>query len=715
MLPADLVRYQSCPRDKPLPSLKMNKTTESIAALEAAMMEKQTAGGGLRHRPNPHAQAFARRRNISGPDSGHMATVQQITMDSPTIPGRPPVHERSVSVPNNTGDKRRGQPQNLVERGLAPPPGPQQRSACPQGQSLSPPHNQLTPLYIPVAESIATLLQSRKSSAKSTSPLSSQTAGRDMSCWSRTRLMASSSTPDLLYSRSATATSSSSSSSDGASLTNAPGLLSPPGMEYLGASSNNWDSTNFKSVQSNRPIPSVMPDGRANGKPHMHVRHDRGNSESCSIGMDSGRPRRQVEIRNNSSGTLLHGNEENSNGDKKCAMSLERRAFEELPKGWQPAEASCKLSASDLSVLQKQALEQAERFEVLNVEDVDTLSKELRQLDERTEYLRRTQASMRAGRRNLHSRICQYLRSPRVAQFSQYSMLKQEESLAELDASIDECTAKLEQAENRRTRVRQKLLEHVAAAAIIGRPTAMASMSESLQQVMGIQSPTGPRELSTPPRSPLQSSFSSQGSNASLSPQRVVAQIPSTIIEQPVLEDGSEDRADVSRTTSIVTLRRGHVESIRIYAGDDVFALLADVENEMIRMGSGSSPAVAPELIAAHESQLEAASELERQQEWQRSHEKLHGCRSSSHFISPWSSRPKAQMPFSPETSPTTVLVSRPTEPHGTSKAPGSAFGITLFNEGDDCKSLTPGPLAPAASKPLIEAGPFLTSAVFKP
>ena len=46
-------------------------------------------------------------------------------------------------------------------------------------------------------------------------------------------------------------------------------------------------------------------------------------------------------------------------------------------------------------------------------------------------------------------------------------MLKQEEALSELDASIEDWVAKLEQAENRRSRVRQKLLEHIAAATLL--------------------------------------------------------------------------------------------------------------------------------------------------------------------------------------------------------------------------------------------------------
>ncbi|KAG5926295.1 hypothetical protein E4U42_003442 [Claviceps africana] len=708
MLPADAISF----KNKPLPSLKINRTPHSTAAVDATVTEQQTAGGGLRHRPSP--QAPARRGKMSGSDSGLTATVQGPIMDSPTIPGLHALHEWSASVPSNTEDKRRGESHRLVERTPAPAPGVQQRFA--QVQSQSQPesnHHRLPPLYIPTAESFATLLKSKKSSAKlgsdSTSPLSLRSAGRDTSPWSRTRILASSSTPDLLYPRSAATTT------DPTCPSNSSALLSAPGMECLCVSPNNWDSTGFRSAQIDRRQMPATPDGRGNGTCHVHLR---GRSESSNIGTDRGRSRYQINHRNNS-GPLLQGNNESNQGHKKREISLERRAFEELPKGWKPAEASCKHSASDLFALQKQALEQAERFEVLRIDDVDALSKELRQLDERTEYLRRTQTSLRAGRRDLHSRICQYLRSPRAAQFSPYSILKQEESLAELDASIDQWAAKLEQAENRRTRVRQKLLEHVAAAAIVGRPNGMASMSESLQQMMGVQSPTGPREPSTPPRSPVQSSLSGQGGNALPSPAKAVAQIPSTILEQPVLEDVAEDRADASRasrTTSIFTLSRGHVESIRIYAGDDVFALLADVENEMVKMGTGDSPVVAPELVAAHGSRWEAGTERERQQERQRTHEKLHGHSGSSLFVSPWSSRPETQLPASPETSPTSINVSRPTEPLGASAAPGSALGLILSTHRHNVERLAPSSLMPAVNKSVTDAGPlFLTSAVFKP
>lgn len=109
-------------------------------------------------------------------------------------------------------------------------------------------------------------------------------------------------------------------------------------------------------------------------------------------------------------------------------------------------------------------------------------------LDERCEYLRHTYNSLRLGRRGLHTRMISYLKSPRMAKFSCDSILKQEEALAELDLSIDDWVSKLEQAENRRTRVRQKLLEHVAA-------TLTVRTSANIQ-------PQHLHEVQTPPGSP---------------------------------------------------------------------------------------------------------------------------------------------------------------------------------------------------------------------
>lgn len=419
--------------------------------------------------------------------------------------------------------------------------------------------------------------------------------------------------------------------------------------------------------------------------------------------MDRGRPRKRSESRskNELPELPIKGHE------SKRLISCERRAFEQLPQGWRPSEAGQNLSSSDVMTLRKQALGQAERFEVLKIDDVESLSKELRRLDERTDYLRRTYTSLRAGRRNLHSRICQYLRSPRVAKFSHDAMLKQEEALAELDASIDDWVTKLEQAENRRMRVRQKLLEHVAAASILPGTLPMSAISESLQQVMGIQSPTGPRELSTPPRSPSQACFGRRSGETSPSPHRVVAQVPVATLEEPVVGKDAENAASLSRADSILTLNRRDVESIRVYAGDDVYALLADVENEISKMGGAYSPtsSLAPAPLSGAE-ENEDTSERERQR--QRSHDKLDGfyCTSPTSITAP-----SARAPESVENK---AHVFTKTSRPKAFKAQGVI--AHMIAPSPAANNMTPSPLSPLpVVKNTANSENFLTSAVFKP
>lgn len=177
-------------------------------------------------------------------------------------------------------------------------------------------------------------------------------------------------------------------------------------------------------------------------------------------------------------------------------------------------------------------------------------------------------------------------------------MLKQEEALAELDASIDDWVNKLEKAENRRMRVRQKLLEHVAAAAILPNPDIVTPSVPCEEEASPAQGSSIVHDISTPPRSPSkQGSFSSRASSSSPSPQRVVAQVPSTILENPIVEE-AETIDDDQVITGPASLKRADVESIRIYAGDDIYALLADVENEITKMSmhtAESSPGEMPE------------------------------------------------------------------------------------------------------------------------
>ena len=102
----------------------------------------------------------------------------------------------------------------------------------------------------------------------------------------------------------------------------------------------------------------------------------------------------------------------------------------------------------------------------------------------------------------------------------------------ELDQSIDEWLLKLGHAENRRTRVRQKLLEHMAAALVL----------KTLDVFP---------EEQTPPRSP-------------------------------------------DKTDSPPIAKRQDVESIKIYAGVELHALFANIEKEMERMVNHESPDTSP-------------------------------------------------------------------------------------------------------------------------
>lgn len=176
-------------------------------------------------------------------------------------------------------------------------------------------------------------------------------------------------------------------------------------------------------------------------------------------------------------------------------------------------------------------------------------------------------------------------------------MLRQEEALGELDASIDEWFNKLEQAENRRMRVRQKLLEHVAAATLL--------LDETTDGACCMHG-SRPQDLNTPPRSPERhgnespcsepqtgrgspesdNSQSRSGNNTPPPTAVVVPRVPSTILELCADEPNAIAIAkEVMSPSSVYSNdRRSETESIRIYAGNDLLALLTDVENEITRL-----------------------------------------------------------------------------------------------------------------------------------
>ncbi|KAI8625708.1 hypothetical protein F5Y19DRAFT_241705 [Xylariaceae sp. FL1651] len=588
-------KYQLFPKEKQLP-VAAGKQLDPDQAFALAMgqspekSEKSGLSNGLRLRIKEHN--LNRRRKVSVPELGPMTTVQEVSMDSPTIPGRPALHERSISTPVNTlrqnlrhnlrtestSDARdvtgtSESTMNGTVKGTHP-------TTLPARQPLSP--KDLAPLTIPnhmgsfpaLARKLS-LSRLRSGSNQQDQPVRPHRPDESP----RTRAPFTPFTP--LSASTSTMTPRSAATYMTASTIPTP-ISAPPESRR---SPSPWEKSS--SSAGTAPSQGTVDMASIPKLEEMQVRsatalsHKRGQSDSGSI-MERGRPRKRVD--GTPIGAIHRRNE------SKRSLSAERRAFETLPQGYRPNEAIKKMDQADITYLQKQALGQAMRFEVLKREDVENLSKELRHLDERTEYLRRTYTSLRAGRRNLQSRVCQYLRSPRVAKFSYESMLKQEETLAELDASIDDWVTKLEHAENRRTRVRQKLLEHVAAAAALSAATDVAGVSETLQQAMGVRMQSNVNDMSTPPRSPTKGAtfFQCSSPSPSPSPQRVVARVPSAIIEIPA-EENEDSKPHRSRLSNDAQSALQRMESIRIYADSDVYALLEDVENEFTRLDGGAS------------------------------------------------------------------------------------------------------------------------------
>ncbi|OKL61542.1 hypothetical protein UA08_03179 [Talaromyces atroroseus] len=146
---------------------------------------------------------------------------------------------------------------------------------------------------------------------------------------------------------------------------------------------------------------------------------------------------------------------------------MEKVTLAQLPVGFNVTDAKSQLNSSDVEKLQKQAKTQAEKFRVFQYHEVKALSKELRELDAHCDYIRSTSRALRAGRNNFHRQVIARLRSSQSATDSRENILGEEEAIAQLDKSIDEWVAKLEQVDNRRTRVRQMLLEHIAASLVL--------------------------------------------------------------------------------------------------------------------------------------------------------------------------------------------------------------------------------------------------------
>lgn len=84
--------------------------------------------------------------------------------------------------------------------------------------------------------------------------------------------------------------------------------------------------------------------------------------------MDRGRQRKRTEPRQD------HGSQL-KNCEASSEKSSERKAFEQLPSGLRPKDVNAGIDSEEIAALHKQALGQAERFEVLKTRDVEALSK----------------------------------------------------------------------------------------------------------------------------------------------------------------------------------------------------------------------------------------------------------------------------------------------------------------------------------------------------
>ncbi|KAK2469420.1 hypothetical protein H9L39_19137 [Fusarium oxysporum f. sp. albedinis] len=544
-------KYQFFPKETRLPVL--NSRTKGVDVEKAIFTPSlptsdridklALAPSGLTKRLNQYI--LVRQRKISVPELGPMTAVQELAIDSPAIPGRPtPSHARSTSVPNNSfgeyqltdtflyiySDDKGSQSQSL---------GKEAPQACPQGiATISP--KCLDPLVNPKSDVPLPLLQRLQSlnyfPTRNESPRHGRINGSPQS---RTASIPKSSMPDLTASKSV----STNATSCGTPATPVLAPLVEPNAAYL----------NLRNGSYTPPTVTTEVGNASRG-------HRRGDLESSGT-MGRGLPREGSGLGTNNDPFIQRP--VSSRG-----KSLEQKAFEPLPIGLKQADAFEQLEQFELSLLQKKAFDQVRRFDILKSADVETLSKELRHLDERIEYLRHTYNALRIGRRNLHSRICQYLRSSSTAKFSHEFLLKQEEVLASLDASIDDWETKLEQAENRRTRVHQKLLEHFAVAACL--PVGGLTTTPEPQQTNTPASGTG--DVSTPLRSPSKEVFTSaRPSSTSPSPQRAVARVLSTVVEQSVIGKLAtrEPEQHVTRTASP---NRADAEIICIYAGDDLYA-----------------------------------------------------------------------------------------------------------------------------------------------
>ncbi|KAL8949487.1 MAG: hypothetical protein Q9222_004410 [Ikaeria aurantiellina] len=478
-------------------------------------------------------------------DMNRMTTVQEACLDSPTIPGRPPLLERSMSVPAVALHRLSEEPNQSTPRATLFPVSPRDSRDQIEPQSadfISKPakrssfliSRELTPLIIPPngleyqRKDTSSFLDIGEDCAvlPPRVPPKSPRSGRTTSPSVRKHQHSAQSSVSTHHSTSSntSATSISSSISRASRIAGEPRRTGSPLSRWspLSASERSppdsiWSKLfRLDSPSRQTKAPENIEKRGSPGPPLSSISspvvspHQRWGSEASAV------PRGRLVRKDSLTYRPPNKSTIRSPSSKKRSV--------DLPTGFKAAEAPSQVADVEIRSLRQQAGEQVSNFEVLQAKDVAMLSKELRQLDDRCEYLQRTYQSLRQGRRSLHARMISYLRSPHMTNYSRENILKQEEALADIDSSIDDWIRKSEQAENRRARIRQKLLEHVAAALTL-QPTYTAGSRDHM-------------EKHTPPASPE---------------------------EDVVYAQSKHER----------------VQSIKIYADAGVAALLAEIEAEI--------------------------------------------------------------------------------------------------------------------------------------
>lgn len=610
----------------------------------SSILEKECLSGSLGAAlTNKYKEPIlTRRRKISVPELGPMTTVHEDPIDSPTIPGRPPVHERSHSVPVNTCRQEPGEDASSYFSGPDPDKEAEIVEQCTPTTTTT--DSNIYPEFSPHPNRPAsstnhkrTNLLSQLKALKSSNydesrapdvPPKSEKMQQDSPSSGSSK--SSPFAPISALSSAISATFSASSpvsslSSEGRSSPkrwgfgrsspkprNITGRLSPK-MANSKSDISPTLSITSQSLHQQKSEGSLNSRASKNSSTFSHARRSSEDSSSPTSdyrGRSKKRPigktLKEDQNQDFPSDLAISSNENSpltkilSSGRSSSSCSLpEQYCFLSLPSGHSPKSANQNFNPTELSHLKSQALSQVGRFEILSSRDVDSLSRELRALDERCEYLRRTHHSLRAGRQSLHARICSHLRSPSVVRLSIEEILKQEESLGGLDRSIDSWVSKLEQAENRRMRVRQKLLEHVAAAALVEIKSPVNSDDTHVDPHTNAHIKSNPPGENTPPHSPRHSpeklekvinevqdqlesllSVSESLSTFSSEATRASPEDPTT----DLVDENSLDRISSNQNLPQIPSAESQ-KCIRIYADNDLYALMDCVEEEIERMG----------------------------------------------------------------------------------------------------------------------------------